>query len=193
MSSIIAQKERLRTDAAQRCDAVATDIGEHLRDVFERTIAPPPGIVVSGYYPIGSEANVRPLMRWLLTQGFAVALPVVTGRGEPLIFRQWLGSDTAMDTGPFGIREPRADSPPLRPDVMLTPLLAFDRAGNRLGYGGGFYDRTIKAVREHQPVFAIGVAYAVQEVANVPHDDNDTPLDRIITENGAIQAERGNS
>lgn len=192
MTSIVAQKRLLRTEAAKRRDLAAVcDIGERLVAIFEENFQPPRNVVVSGYYPIGSEANVLPLLERLKSSEFDVALPVVVGRGKPLLFRLWTG-DEEMRKGPYGILEPGPDAAAVRPDMILAPLLAFDRSGNRLGYGGGYYDLSIKSIREHQPVLAVGVAYAAQEVAAVPHDENDTVLDKILTENGVIAPESGN-
>ncbi len=192
MSSIVAQKRLLRTEAAKKRDAAAAsnDIGERLAESFLRNIEVPSGIVISGYIPIGGEANVLPLLESLLERGFEIALPVVVKRRNPLIFRRWHRASD-LHKGPYGILEPSSDAPAMRPDIVLAPLLAFDRVGNRLGYGGGYYDLSIKSIRELQPVLAVGIAYAVQEVAAVPHDENDTKLDRIVTENGAIKPERG--
>jgi 5-formyltetrahydrofolate cyclo-ligase len=119
--------------------------------------------------------------------GHAIALPVVVGRGKPLVFRRWRDGDD-MDSGPFGIAEPKAAAEDLSPDVLLVPLLSFDRAGRRLGYGGGFYDRTLRRLRAQKPITAIGVAYAAQEVSETPHGPGDEQLNWIVTEREAIQA-----
>jgi len=92
-----------------------------------------------------------------------------------------------METGPFGIQEPTAAAPVLRPDLLLVPLLAFDRSGHRLGYGGGFYDRTLRALRADGAVLAVGIAYAGQEVDAVPVAEYDQPLNWIVTEREAIE------
>lgn len=192
MASITAQKRLLRTDAAARRATAAkgNDIGASLVEIFDRAVAPPSGAVISGYMPMRSEANVLPLLQALQARGYSLALPVTPERGQPLVFRHWHEGET-LDKGPLGTLQPAAGAPAVHPDIVLTPLLAFDRAGNRLGYGGGYYDRTIRAVREHRPVYAIGIAYAAQEEAAVPHDDGDTPLDLVVTEAGAIEPIRG--
>jgi 5-formyltetrahydrofolate cyclo-ligase len=191
MTSKLASKEQLRRDAADRRAATAkdNDIGARLLDNFERAIKPPNGAVVSGYFPIGDEANVMPLLHALAARRCDTALPVIAKRGQPLIFRKWRETD-AMDTGPMSIPEPREEAPIVVPDLVLTPLLAFDRAGNRLGYGGGYYDRTIAVLRNVKPVIAVGIAYGAQEYPGVPHDDHDTPLDWIVTETEAIHVKR---
>lgn len=191
MTSITALKKRLRKEAAERRERAAADndIGRQLIGSFNAALNPPAGITVSGYYPIGSEANVLPLLEDLSARGLDVALPVVSERGKPLTFRKWQRTDD-MDRGPFGIPEPLDSAPILRPDLILVPLLAFDGKGNRLGYGGGFYDMTISALRAGNPVLAVGVAYAAQQITQVPWDENDMPLDWIITEHTAFQPER---
>jgi 5-formyltetrahydrofolate cyclo-ligase len=193
MKSIFTQKKELREIASVRRDgaAASNDIGHALLSSFETAIQPAPGSRVSGYYPIGSEANVLSLLLELAARGMDTALPIVSGREDPLTFRKWCETDS-MDRGPFGIPEPQENEPVVRPDLILAPLLAFDRAGNRLGYGGGYYDRTIMATRLHQPVLVIGIAYAAQEVPHVPHDREDVALDWIVTENEAFSVERGN-
>lgn len=193
MASTKALKERLRETAAKQRESIAAgnDIGAALIASFDRSLDLPAGIVISGYFPIGSEANVLPLLKTLSARGFRTALPVVGKRKTPLVFREWRETDT-MGQGPFNIPEPKADAEILRPDLLLTPLLAFDTRGNRLGYGGGFYDITIATLREHQPVMAAGIAYNDQQVLDVPHDDLDVPMDWIITENQAFRPKRGN-
>ena len=190
MSSIAAQKRLLRNEAAKRRDAAATsnDIGAKLIGAFDGTFNPPRGAAISGYYPIGNEANILPLLKALRDKGYDVLLPVVLEPKTPLEFRRWLASSD-MREGPYGILEPGPDAKAVRPDLILAPLLAFDRNGNRLGYGGGFYDMSIKAIRKHQPVSAVGVAYAAQQIKAVPHDAYDTSLDWIITENGVVTPE----
>ncbi len=192
MTSIFTQKKQLRTEASARRTALAAkyDVGDRFIKIFRNEIQLKPGMCVSGYYPIASEANVMLLLCDIGTRGFDTALPVVAGREDPLTFREWRESDP-MDKGPFGIPEPRTNAEIIYPDVILAPLLAFDRTGNRLGYGGGYYDRTIIAIRQHKPVLAIGVAYAAQEVDSVPHDSEDVALDWVMTEKEAFAVDRG--
>ncbi len=193
MTPIAALKIQLREEAKIRRDKAACqkDIGEDLRKNFEQVFQLSPENRVSGYYPIGSEANVLPLLCAIGARGFETALPVVSGREDPLTFRIWNELDPS-GRGPFGIPEPLENAKEILPDLILAPLLAFDRSGNRLGYGGGYYDRTITATRRRRPALAIGIAYAAQEVRDVPHDDGDVALDWIITEKEAIAAGRGN-
>lgn len=190
MSSIVARKRRLRTEARKRRDEAAAkgDIGARLIDLFEQHVSLPRDITISGYYPVGSEANILPLLNALQQKGLDLSLPVVDKSHSPLIFRRW-DEATEMQEGAFGILEPTPDAASVYPGLMLIPLLAFDRQGNRLGYGGGFYDLSIRSIREQQPVYALGVAFAAQEVTAVPCDKNDTTLDGILTEKGVIRVE----
>jgi len=140
--------------------------------------------VVSGYLPTRHELDPLPAMMTLVGLGFRVVVPVVTGRGEPLTFRTWRPG-VATVRGAFGVSVP-VEGETLEPDVLLVPMLAFDRRGHRLGYGGGFYDRTIAALRARRLVTALGLAFADQELARVPDSDNDMRLDAIATERGMI-------
>ena len=115
----------------------------------------------------------------------ALALPVVAGRGQPLIMRAW-SFGAPLVSGVWGIREPPADAPELFPDILIVPLLAFDRCGHRIGYGAGYYDMTISRLRAIKPVTAIGIAFAAQEIAAVPATPRDARLDLVLTERGAI-------
>lgn len=147
---------------------------------------PLPSGPVAGYWPLGSELDVLPLLRRLHGQGRTVALPVSGPRGTPLVFRSW-EPDCAMATGRYGIAECGEDRPVVVPAVLLVPMLAFDRAGHRLGYGAGYYDRTLADLRRRGPVLAVGVAYAGQEVGAVPRGGFDEPLDWIVTERWALR------
>lgn len=140
--------------------------------------------IVAGYWPMGDELDLRPLLQALHTRGFALALPVMVGLARPLIFRRWQPGDP-LCAAEFGTREPTADKAVCCPDVLLVPLLAFDSQGGRLGYGGGFYDRTLAQFRtEGGRVCALGVALSAQEVSAVVCGPHDQPLDGIITEQG---------
>lgn len=151
-------------------------------------VAYAPGMVVAGYWPMGDEIDPRPLMECLAGRGCPLVLPVVTARGRPLSFRRWDVGDLLED-GPHGTLHPLADAPELVPDILLVPLLAFDAGGYRLGYGGGYYDRTLAGLRAQGRVTAIGLAFAAQRVAAVPRDHHDQPLDLVLTENGPLTPE----
>ena len=139
-----------------------------------------PGSTVAGVWPLPGEIDLRPLLEALHLRGLRVALPETTPRGNPLIFRQW-EPRCAMVAERFGTFRP--DGPELRPDLFLVPLLAFDRLGGRLGYGGGYYDRTLP-LYPGRPAW--GFAYAAQEVDKLPLEPHDHRLDAVVTENGVI-------
>jgi len=182
---------RLRAKAAR--DALdPTGAGGDLADIFFREFPDlPKGAAIAGYWPKGSEMDVRPLLNRLVRAGHSVGLPVVLGKGRPLLFRRW-SPGQPLSAGAFGILEPVPPAPEIRPDLLLVPLLAFDRSGRRLGYGAGFYDRTLAILREGGgSVTALGVGYAAQEVDLVPCDVYDAPLDGIVTERGSIRVEKG--
>jgi 5-formyltetrahydrofolate cyclo-ligase len=140
-----------------------------------------PGTIVSGYSPIRSEIDPAPLMLMLAEQGARLALPCVTARGQSLIFRIWHPNDRLM-LGPLGIPEPSPASAEVIPDIMLTPLAAFDRLGHRIGYGAGHYDFTFAHLRKTKHVVGVGLAFAAQEIEAVPALSHDVALDYVLTE-----------
>jgi 5-formyltetrahydrofolate cyclo-ligase len=141
--------------------------------------------VVAGYWPMRDEIDPRPLLSALADSGRDVALPVVIARDRPLEFRRWRPG-VALVTDRFGIAHPPADAAVIEPDVLLVPLLAFDRRHHRLGYGAGYYDRTLAGLRARKKILAIGVAYSAQCVAEVPLDGWDEALDLVLTEQGVV-------
>ncbi len=141
----------------------------------------PPGAAVSGFWPMGEEIDIRPLLHALEAAGHVVALPVTPPRGRPLTFHRWRPGATLR---PERFGTVTVDGEPVVPEVLLVPLLVFDRQGRRLGYGGGYYDRTLANM---PGVRTIGCAFAVQEVEAVPVGPNDVTLDAIATERGVIQ------
>ena len=142
-----------------------------------------PGTIVSGFAAIRDEINPAALMTWLHAEGFRLALPVMQGKGRPLLMRAWSPGD-AMEAAAWGIAEPTEDKPEVEPDVVLVPLLAFDARGYRLGYGGGFYDRTLQKLRAKKPTIAVGLAYDEQKVDAVPIESYDQRLDWVLTPSG---------
>lgn len=194
-SSIADQKAAARKAASAARKLAAATIG---RDAASTAIAanvlqsiPLQAVaVMSGFLPIGSEIDTRPLLRQALDQGIDICLPAVVQRDHPLEFRQWRDGDPLIDED-FGTKAPATTAKVVEPDVLVVPLLAFDRAGYRLGYGGGFYDRSLQKLRQKKPVLAVGVAFAGQETGSVPRDENDQPLDWIITEGEAFQPSAG--
>ena len=143
-----------------------------------------PGLTVTSYVPVGSEADPSPLARAAVEAGCVIALPHVTTRAEPMRFLAW-DSEKALIPGPFGLFQPHHDAPECAPDIILTPLLAFDAKLNRLGQGAGYYDR---AFAQFPLARRIGVAWSVQQVDAVPTDAWDMPLHAVITEQGWIAA-----
>ena len=142
--------------------------------------------VIAGFAPIGNEIDIWPLLTSLHQNNRHIALPVVVGSQQPLTFRAWT-PNCEMETDRYGISFPASGSASgktLTPKLVLVPLLAFTPYGERLGYGGGYYDRTLEALRRDGEVFACGVAYAGQEVPELPTDAHDAKLDGILTENG---------
>lgn len=155
------------------------------RHVLDR-MPPPSGAVVSGFWPLGEEIDIRPLLEALMRRGHVTVLPVTPKRGLPLTFREWtLGA--AMEPERFGTLRPTG--PERVPDWLFVPLLAFDRRCHRLGYGAGYYDRTLAALPAAR--VAVGCAYAAQEVDAVPIGPYDVALDAVATERGVIMREAG--
>lgn len=156
------------------------------------------GATVAGYWPIGAEMDPRPLLQRLQALGMTIALPAVTamGQGKVLVFRQWpmaAGHQPVPPMGAHGVPAPDASAPPARPNLVLTPLVAFDRKGWRLGSGLGYYDRALAGLRKlSPPPPAVGIAFAGQEVQEVPHTSPqvgyDQRLDWIVTEREVIRA-----
>jgi 5-formyltetrahydrofolate cyclo-ligase len=142
--------------------------------------------VISGFSSLPEEFRAWPLLRNLHGEGHALALPVMQGKGQPLVFRAWAPGD-AMDKAVWGIAEPKTDKPVLEPDIVLVPLLAFDAAGWRLGYGGGYYDRTLRGLRGRKTILAVGIAYDESQVDAVPHLDNDERLDWVLRPSGPLE------
>lgn len=176
---------RLRARALRDAHGGAEDhaaVAAAVRRAILDAVALPDG-PVGGYWPLGSELDVRPLLLHLVDHGRIAALPESGPRGQPLTFRHW-DAGVPMRTGRYGIAEPDGTAAVV-PAVLLVPLLAFDRTGHRLGYGAGYYDRTIAALRAAGPLLTIGVGFAAQEVERVPTGPHDEPLDWIVTERAA--------
>jgi 5-formyltetrahydrofolate cyclo-ligase len=173
-------KSDARHKARQRRRALSTPnarqtLSAHLPDHIKSQI-------IAGFSPIGDEIDTWPLLKSLRADGHRIALPVVIGPEQPLTFREWRPG-CEMETDRFGVAFP-GNGPTLIPKLILVPLLAFTASGERLGYGGGYYDRTLQALRSAGEVFACGVAYAGQEVESLPTDAYDERLDGILTETG---------
>ncbi len=185
--TIAALKEGVRKEALERRAALkprVSELSRHICDIFLAQIPIPSGTRVSAYVAIGDEADPVALLRALRARGHVIALPRVAGRGKPLDFHRYEAGQ-ALVSGGFGLFEPARDWPHIEPDILVVPLLAFDARGYRIGYGAGFYDRTLAKLRAARDVLAVGFAFAGQEFETVPHDQNDQRLDWIVTENGA--------
>jgi 5-formyltetrahydrofolate cyclo-ligase len=187
-TSIEDAKTALRREATARRDALSADsrqvaVAAIAAQKFRLPVAP--GTIVSGFMPMKTEINPLPLMRKLAEAGAQLALPVVEGRGKPLTMRAWQWGEE-LGSGIWGIREPKPDAALVDPDILLVPLLAFDRAGYRLGDGGGYYDLTIAGLRARKTITAVGIAFATQEVARVPTTPHDARLDLVLTEREVI-------
>ncbi|TWB32461.1 5-formyltetrahydrofolate cyclo-ligase [Nitrospirillum viridazoti] len=151
----------------------------------------PVGLTIAFYWPVGDEIDPRPLMHRVVAAGVKAALPVCQAKGQPLLFRRWLPG-TLLSPDVMGVPAPMEEAAPgggaVVPDVVLVPLLAFDRRGRRLGYGAGFYDRTLALLRREHVIQAVGIAFADQELDKVPCDAHDQGLDWIVTERYAVRA-----
>ena len=181
-------KAALRAEALARRDAMPAPGRQAAAEAIAARpfpVAIKPGLVVSGFMPMKTEINPLPLLRKLADAGVQLALPAIAGRGKPLIMRAWKFGDP-FKAGQWGIREPVPKAPEVKPDILIVPLAAFDRAGHRIGYGAGYYDMTINALRATKKVIAIGIAFAAQEIAKVPATEHDAPLDLVLTEREVI-------
>ncbi len=185
-------KAELRIAAeARRALAHGVDpaAGTALAAAFPAELMSQAGQVASAYWPYRTEIDSRPLMARLAAAGVRIALPVTPPKGsnEALIFRIWSEGDR-LAPGHFPVHEPHPDAETVEPDLVLVPLLAFDRSGQRLGYGAGHYDRTLARLRALKQVRAIGLAFADQVVERLPAGPHDQRLDGILTERGYIPA-----
>lgn len=161
-------------DAAQRCAD---------RLPLERL---PPAKVAAGYHPQGGELDPGPVLARLAGAGLAIAYPAATSRDAPMAFRAWTPGDPLVPDA-FGVPAPGPEAAGLFPRIVVCPLLAFDRAGGRLGQGAGAYDRAVANLRAAGPVFLLGLAYSGQEVAQLPRETHDEPLNAILTETEWIE------
>lgn len=192
MNDLTNRKAALRNEIyARRREAHACDLasnGEASRAAMDHFLAArlhTGAEIISGYRPIRTEIDPSRLMEALHGAGHRLCVPVIQGRGLALKFRAW-HPDAEMVAGEFGALVPAAGDW-LAPQFLITPLLAFDAAGWRLGYGGGFYDRSLEGLRESRRTLAVGYAYSAQQVDAVPREPTDQRLDAIVTEQGLLQ------
>jgi len=177
-------KAALRDDLRARRDAISSaDAGERLAEAVLKSglkFASP----IAGFWPIRTEVDVRPLLALLREAGAPLALPRIDNREEGIVFRAFNEKEpTSKDA--MAIPAPDRNAEILQPALVFVPLLGFDARGYRLGYGGGYYDRALAKLRAQGPVTAVGLAYAAQEVEEVPREVHDERLDWVITETGA--------
>jgi len=190
IKSILDAKELFRLKMAGERTAAAKarpDAAQHAARVFLDSIPLLTGSIISLYHPIKDELDTKPLADELIERGFEICLPVVVKKKSPLTFRQFQRGD-ALEEGAYGVMTPSPEAAELIPDIIATPLLAFDRSGGRLGYGGGFYDRTLEQARADRDILVVGYAFGAQEVDAVPVSRLDQRLDWIVTERAAIRA-----
>ena len=182
-------KAAIREAALARRDALDPEIRDRFAerlalqgvDIARRTLSR----TIAAYWPLPGEADTRGLVYALAYHEFVTALPVVIGRDRPLIFRKWAPRDLLVP-GPFDVMEPSSRLPEVHPDILFVPMVAFDRRGHRVGFGAGFYDRTLHSLRRMKQVLTIGVAFAAQEAEAIPEDAHDERLDFILTETDMI-------
>lgn len=185
-------KESARAAARARRSGAQALLGREAASAFARhffgELLPrlhlSPRSVVAGYSPISSEADPLDILEGASARGFSCALPAVAAPRAPLVFRLWHPGGALVD-GPHGTREPRPEAPRCLPELVIVPMLAFDKVGRRLGYGGGYYDRTLASLRAAMPVLvAVGLAFSAQEADELPEEGGDQRLDWIVTERG---------
>ena len=176
----------MRQRRAEVVAARGPELAAALADQSLDFVTPSAGAIVSAFSSMPDELDSGPLLARLHARGFRLCLPVMQGKKAPLGFRAWAPGDT-MKAVTWGILEPRDDKPVLQPKIFLVPLLAFDRHGWRLGYGGGFFDRTLRAARASRPIVAVGLAIAEAEVDAVPHLDYDERLDWVLSPSGPLR------
>jgi len=180
MTDAVDPKAALRKAAyAARKEAHAMGLGAEATRRLLAELGDISGAVISGYMPIRTEIDPIPAMTALAARN-RICVPVIEGAGQPLLFREWTPA-AEMVEGPFGARVP-AGGAWLEPEILITPLVGFDAGCNRLGYGGGFYDRTLQKLRAQRPTRALGFAYAAQELPALPVEATDQPLDAVVTE-----------
>jgi 5-formyltetrahydrofolate cyclo-ligase len=180
-------KQALRRAVLARRDALTPAVREHGSAVIARTALElsarfAPGSV-SVFWPIRSEVDTRPLLTGLAERGFDVCLPKITG--DHLRFARWRPGERLRQVA-FGLQEPGEDAAEIEPTTLLVPVCAFDRSGHRLGYGKGYYDRTLTRIAAPEPILAVGIAFSVQEVDSVPAEPHDRRLNAILTESGLL-------
>ena len=188
-------KRDLRVDMIARRAALSDDVRAAAREALvrawrrERPVPAREGTgtipAIAAFWPMGEEIDIRPLLQALHDDGHPLCLPRTPRRGEPLTFHAWQPGD-ALGRGPVGTSQPPASAAVIEPDALIVPLLAVDPAGFRLGYGGGYYDRTLIRLRSRRAITAIGVCFEAQRIERVPTGPNDARLDFLLTERALL-------
>lgn len=182
-------KRALRTAFMEKRKEAAALHGETagpaMAKLFLAHFSPKPGEAVAGYMPMRNEADPLPLLAALHEKGVATALPRIEAREGALGFYAWAPGDPLIE-GPFGTKEPSIKAAHVVPGILIVPLLAFDSDGGRLGYGGGFYDRTLEELRLRHRVMAVGLAFSAQQAENLPTEPHDAVLDAVVTEKAVL-------
>ena len=181
--------EEIKATLRKEAHALRAALGQEVREDAAKAVAEfffdqvsfAPDDVIAGYWRIRDELDCQPILIRLMDSGQKVVLPVVDGPDLPLDLRVWEADAPLYEAG-FGTLAPSDLAPRAEPDIVLMPLLGFDSAGTRLGYGGGYYDRTLASMSK-KPLL-IGLAYSAQELAHIPREDHDVPLDAVVTELG---------
>lgn len=178
----LAKRERVRPEQAR-------EVSQALAEIVPAVVAE--GAIVAGYRAFRGELDITPAMEALAARGHSLCLPVIETSDKPLYFRRWRMGE-ALETGRYGIEIPPAGVPVFRPDVMIVPVVAFDRHGHRLGYGAGYYDRTIRQLRDlaqgaGRALVVVGVAYSQQETGPIAPEPHDERLDVLVTEKEVLR------
>ncbi|MEK9678945.1 MAG: 5-formyltetrahydrofolate cyclo-ligase [Rhodospirillaceae bacterium] len=192
ITSPVTDKKTRRADALARRQGLAAALDDAAGRAFASLLLEHVSGcgAIAAYWPMRDEIDVKPVLQVLAADGKDILLPIVEDKNAPLIFRRWRPGN-GLERSSFGVEEPSADQPEGLPDCLIVPMLAFDRDGYRLGYGGGFYDRTIAALREAGPCLTVGAAYAGQLMDYLPRESHDQPLDLIVTEKGVMNFQIG--
>ena len=178
------ERKNAARKAAFAARKVAHEMGQGHAGHLSSVLAGYRGVPLAGYAQMRTELDPTAAMAEASAHGL-VSMPVIQAAGQPLKFREWT-PECEMTDGPFGAQVPSTGDW-VTPEILIVPLVAFSRAGGRLGYGGGFYDRTLEGLRALKPTLAIGFAYAAQELDDLPLEPTDQPLDLIVTEHGIIE------
>lgn len=189
MKDVRAQKQGLRQamrDVRKKAFAENPGAGAALSARVLSHFSFPAKAVIAASIPFGGEIDISLLTESLRRKEHTIVFPVVSGEGQPLVFRRHQAGEPLV-ANKFGILEPLSSAPILEPDILFIPLLAFDRRLHRLGYGGGYYDRTLERLRAAKNIVAMGLGFSAQEIPEVPRDAHDARLDKIFTENQAFE------